>query len=168
MSQSFASGGRSFSFSISTSTEYSGLISFRMDWLDLLAVRGTLKSLLQHHSSKASILRALSFLYNPTLTFIHDYWKNHEKLKIKSLSCVRLFATPWTVAHQAPLSLGFSRQEYWIGLPFPSPGDLPNPGTEPRSPALQADALTSEPPGKPKPLLAKSCLYFLICHLGWS
>ena len=52
--------------------------------------------------------------------------------------------TPWTVAHQAPLSMGFSRQESWSGLPFPSPADLPNPGTEPRSPALQADALTSE------------------------
>ena len=68
---------------------------------------------------------------------------------VKSLSCVRLFETLWTVAHQAPPSIGFSRQEYWSGLPFPSPGDLPNPGIEPRSPAWQADALTSEPPGKP-------------------
>ena len=71
-------------------------------------------------------------------------------VKVKSLSPVRLFVTPWTVAHQAPSSKGFSRQEYWSGLPFPSPGDLPNPGIEPRSPSLQADALTSEPPGKPK------------------
>ena len=54
------------------------------------------------------------------------------------------------MAHQAPLSMGFSRQEYWSGLPFPSPGDLPNLGVEPRSPALQANALTSEPPGKPE------------------
>ena len=54
----------------------------------------------------------------------------------------------WTVAYQAPPSMGFSRQEYWSGLPFPSPGDLPDPGIEPRSPALQADALISEPPGK--------------------
>ena len=69
-------------------------------------------------------------------------------MKVKSLGCVQLFVTPWTVAHQAPLSIGFSRQEYWSGLPFPSPGGLPNPGIEPRSPALQADALTSEPPGK--------------------
>ena len=68
---------------------------------------------------------------------------------MKSLSRVRLFATPWTVACQGPLSMGFSRQEYWSGLPFPSPGDLPNPGIERRSPALQADALPSEPPGKP-------------------
>ena len=56
---------------------------------------------------------------------------------------------PSTVARQAPLSMGFSRQEYWSGLPFPSPADLPNPGTEPRSPALQVDSLLSEPPGKP-------------------
>ena len=63
---------------------------------------------------------------------------------------VWLFATPWTVACQDALSVGFSRQEHWSGLPFPSPGDLPNPGIEPRSPALQADALTSEPPGKPE------------------
>ena len=57
--------------------------------------------------------------------------------------------TPWTVAYQAPPSMGFSRQEYWSGLPFPSPGDLPDPGIQPGSPALEADALTSEPPGKP-------------------
>ena len=69
-------------------------------------------------------------------------------MKVKSLSRVRLFATPCTVAYQASLSMGFSRQEYWSGLPFPSPGDLPDPGIEPRSPALEADALTSEPPGK--------------------
>ena len=56
---------------------------------------------------------------------------------------------PWTVAHHAPPSMGFSRQEYWSGLPFPSPGDLPDPGIEFRSPTLQADALTSAPPGKP-------------------
>ena len=69
------------------------------------------------------------------------------KVKVKSLNHVRLFATPWTVAYQTPLSM--DRQEYWSGLPFPSPGDLPNPGTEPRSPALEADTLPSEPPGKP-------------------
>ena len=57
--------------------------------------------------------------------------------------------TLWTVAHQAPPSMGFSRQEYWSGSPFPSPGDLPDPGIKPKSPTLQADALTSEPPGKP-------------------
>ena len=70
--------------------------------------------------------------------------------KRQSLSCVQLFVTPWTVAHQAPLSMGFFRQEYWNGLPFPSPGDIPNPRIEHRSSALQADSLPSEPPGKPK------------------
>ena len=68
------------------------------------------------------------------------------KVKVKSLSRVRL-CDPWTVAHQAPLSMGFSRQEYWSGLPFPSPGDLSDLGIERRSPTLQADALTSAPPG---------------------
>ena len=68
----------SFSFSINPSNEYSGLISFRMDWLDLLAVQGTLKSLLQHCSSKSINPSVLSFLYSPTLISIHDYWKNHS------------------------------------------------------------------------------------------
>ena len=68
------------------------------------------------------------------------------KKKVKSLSRVRLFATLWTVAYQTPPSMGFSRQEYWTGLPFPSLGYLPDPGIEPGSPTLQADALTSEPP----------------------
>ena len=67
---------------------------------------------------------------------------------MKSLSHVRLFATPWTVAYQAPPSMGFSRQEYWSGLPFPSSGELPVLGFEPGSPALYTDALPSEPPGK--------------------
>ena len=71
-------------------------------------------------------------------------------LKVKWLSRVQLFATPWSVVYQAPQSLGFSRQEYRSGLPCPSPGGLPNPGIELWSPALQADALPSEPPGKPK------------------
>ena len=57
------------------------------------------------------------------------------------LSCVQLFATPWTVAHKAPLSMGFSRQEYCSGLPFPFPGDFPDSGIEPKSPALQVDSL---------------------------
>ena len=70
---------------------------------------------------------------------------------MKSLSRVRLFATPRTVADQAPPSMELSRQEYWSGLPFPSPGDLPDPGIEPASPALQADVLPSELPGNPPP-----------------
>ena len=71
---------------------------------------------------------------------------------VKSLSRVQLFATPWTVACQAPLSMGFSRQEYWNGLPFPSPGDLPNPG-------IKADALSSEPPGKPYIYMGRTYTY---------
>ena len=70
-----------------------------------------------------------------------------ERKKVKLLGCVLLFVTPWTVAYQAPPSMGFSRQGYWNELPFPSPGDLPDPGIKPGSPALQADALPSEPPG---------------------
>ena len=69
------------------------------------------------------------------------------KVKVKLLSLVGLFVSPWTVAHQTSPSMEFSRQEYWSGLPFPSPGDLPDPGIKPRSPALEADALPSEPPG---------------------
>ena len=64
-------------------------------------------------------------------------------------SHVQLFATTWAVACQAPLSMGFFREEYWSGLPCPPPGDLPNPGIKPRSPALQSNSLPSEPPGKP-------------------
>ena len=74
---------------------------------------------------------------------------SHLKVKVKSFSRAQLFATSWTIAYQAPQSMGFSRQEYWSGLPFPSPGDLPNPGIEPGSPALQTDALLSAPLGKP-------------------
>ena len=68
---------------------------------------------------------------------------------MKLLSHVQLFEAPWSVTYHAPPSMRFSGQEYWSGLPFPSPGGLPDPGIEPGSPALQADALTSEPPGKP-------------------
>ena len=93
------------------------------------------------------------------------------------LSCfspVRLFATPWTVARQAPLSVKFSRQEYWSGLPFPSTRDLPNPGIEPRSPALQADSLPSELPGKPRDqtrIFYVSCIsrrVFFITSATWE
>ena len=71
-------------------------------------------------------------------------------LNWKSLSCVRLFATPWSIARQAPLSREFSRQEYWSGLPFLSPGDFHNPGSESGSPELKADSLPFESPGKPQ------------------
>ena len=72
-----------------------------------------------------------------------------ESESVKSLCHVRLFSTPQTVAHQASLSMGCSRQEYWSGLPFPSPGDLPKPDIKPRSHALQANSLPSQPPGSP-------------------
>ena len=91
----------SFSFSIIPSKEHPGLISFRMDWLDLLAVQGTLKSLLQHHSSKASILR---------------------------VSCIA--GGLYLLSHQGSLVGWQSLKEYWSGLPCPPPGDLPNPGIE--------------------------------------
>ena len=68
---------------------------------------------------------------------------------MKKLSCVRLFMTLWTLVLQALPSMGYSRKEYWSGLPFSSPGDIPDPGIEPWLPALQADFLPSEPPGKP-------------------
>ena len=87
-----------------------------------------------------------------------NLWHSNQNLiegSSLSLSRVRLFATPWTIAYEAPTSMGSSRQEYWSGLPFPSPGDLPNPGIEPRSPSLQADALTSEPPGQTHPIWAR-------------
>ena len=112
---------------------------------------------------------ALSFLYGPTLTSMHDYWKNHSldymglfyglckvgrlmhiprvPMWAQSLSCVQLFATLWTVAHQAPLSMGFSRQEYWSGLPF-SPSRPRVESTSPVSPALAGRFFTTEPPGK--------------------
>ena len=73
-----------------------------------------------------------------------------QKAVLRRFSHARLFLTPWTAARQAPPSIGFSRQEYCSGSPCPSPGDLPNPGTEPTSPALQVDSLPSEPPEKPK------------------
>ena len=67
--------------------------------------------------------------------FYTDSLPSHSSPCVKSLSRVQLFATPWTIAHQAPLSMGFSRHEYWNGLPFPSPGDLPNTGIKPGTPA---------------------------------
>ena len=148
----------SFSFNISPTNEYPGLISLRMDRLILLAVQETLKSLLQHHSSKASVLRHSAFfivhLSHPNMTtrktialtrlnFVEKLmsllFNMLSRLVItflprsrgeeKSLSHVQLFATPWTVAHQTPWSKGFSRHEYWSGLPFPSPGDFPTQGS---------------------------------------
>ena len=205
MSQFFASGGQSIGVSASASVlpmKYSGLISFRIDWLDLLAVQRTFKSLLQHHSSKASILqcsaflivqlshpymttgknialtrwtfvgKVMSLLFNMLSRFVIAFLPRSKCLLISRLqspsavillsrfSHVWLCATSW----QALPSLGFSRQEYWSGLPFPSPGDLPDPGIEPKSPAFQAVALTSEPPGKPGVILKPSKIVCHCCH----
>ena len=79
---------------------------------------------------------------------LHGVYFRWDRL-LSRISRVRLCATPWTVARQAPLSMGFSRQEYWSGLSCPPPGELPNPGIEPRSPALQTESVPAEPPGKP-------------------
>ena len=75
-------------------------------------------------------------------------WPHYYRVVVYFLSHVGLFGTPWTVAGQAPLSMGFSRQEYWSGLPFPSPGDPPNPGIKLKSPALAGRFFTTEPPEK--------------------
>ena len=99
------------------------------------------------HGSSTADFDHISFLFS--LFDTHYVFLHKERKKVKLLSLVRFFATPWTVAYKASPSMGFSRQEYWSGLPFPSPGDLPNSGIEPRSLAFQADALTSEPGGKP-------------------
>ena len=92
---------------------------------------------------------------------------SHSSLrkKVKSLSCVQLFETPWTVAHQAPPSMEFSSQEYWSGLSFPSPGDLPDSGIEPGSPTLQTDALPSEPLGNP--FVINNSSLTMLCLIQW-
>ena len=86
---------------------------------------------------------------------------------MKLLSHVRLFATLWTVAYQASTSMEFSRQEYWSGFPFPSPGDLPNPGIEPGSPALQAGTLPSEPPGDVESCIRDYLYFWFVCLLAY-
>ena len=89
--------------------------------------------------------------------------------RVKLLSHIQLFATAWTVAYQAPQSMGFSRQEYCSGLPFPSPEDLPDPGMEPGSPTLQADALPSKSPGKPQTVKNLPAIpETRILSLGWE
>ena len=98
--------------------------------------------------------------------------RQEKKERKWSHSVVSDSMTPWTVAHQAPPSMEFSRQEYWSGLSFPSPGDLPDPGIKPRSPTLQADTLPSEPPGKLQETgkviwyyqLFKNLLQFVVIH----
>ena len=110
----------SFSFSIKASNEYSGLISFKIGWFVLCAVQGTLKSLLQHHKLKASTLWCSAF-FRGSYSQSHFPQNSLFMLLLSHFSRVRLCATPEMAAHQAPQSLGFSRQEHWSGLPFPSP-----------------------------------------------
>ena len=88
-------------------------------------------------------------MYHHVVKELGVLWVAFIRAVVQLLSRVRLFATSWTVAHQALLSMEFSRQEYRNGLPFSSPGDLPEPGIEPRSPTFQANSLPSEPMGKP-------------------
>ena len=81
---------------------------------------------------------------------LQPHGTEHAAAAVPWLSRIRLFVTPWTVANQAPLSMGFPRQEYWGGVPFPSPGNFPDPGIEPMSPALAGGFFTIEAPGKPE------------------
>ena len=121
------------------SNEHPGLISFRMDWLDLLAVQGTLKSLLQHHNSKASILQHSAFF---TVQLSHAYTTTGKTIALhmdyicvhaKSLQSCLTLCDPKDCSRQAPPPTGFSRKEHWRGLPCPPPGGLPDPGLEPAS-----------------------------------
>ena len=181
----------SFSFNISLSNEYAGLISFRIDWFDLLAVRVTLKSLLQLHNSKASFLRCSDFfivqLSHPYMTIgktialtiwtfvrkvtsllfntLSRFVKCYYKCKVRVAQLCLTLCDSMTRACQTPLSMGFSSQEYWSGLPFPSPGDLPDPGIEPQSPALREDSLPSESPVLLYTVL-KPAKSLLSCFLG--
>ena len=115
------------------------------------------KRLHRHSVVKLAIEHTLNLTLFPQLYDV--FLSTPEKWKYESLSRVRLFETPWIIVRQAPLSMKFSRQEYWSGLPFTSPGDLPDPGIKPRSPVFQADALPSEPP-----LFSSSSCYFKGTH----
>ena len=104
-----------------------------------------------HDDSFSPSLRSMVLNSVPNNGIVTHHWSRHY-LCVQSLGCVWLFATPWTVARQAPLSMGFSRQEYWSGLPCPSPGDLPDPGMEPRSlasPALAGKFFTARATWEP-------------------
>ena len=100
-------------------------------------------------------------LHLPSAILFTQRFHQLPMVLVSLLRHVRLFATLWTSAHQAAVSMGFSRQEHWNGLPFPTPGDLPNPRIEPESPTLQADSLPSEPPLVTQIglVLPRACLY---------
>ena len=95
------------------------------------------------------VIRLRVVITNHTYLDLKWYSSYYEQVKMIVAQSLSYSATPWTIACQAPLSMEFSRQEYWSGLPYPSPGDLLDSGIEPGSPALQVDSLPSEPPGKP-------------------
>ena len=92
--------------------------------------------------TKVYIVKAMVF---SVVMYEYESWTIKKVVKAKSFSCARLSVTPWTIAYEVPPSMEFSRQEYWSGLSFPSPGDLPNLGIEPRSPSLQVDSLPAKP-----------------------
>ena len=137
----------------------------RMRWLNgiinsmdmsLSSLREIVMDREARHSAGHGVTKSWMQISNWTTTAINcrgtQSWTQQQQQlwsEVKSLGHVWLFATPWTLAYEAPSFMGSSRQEYWSGLPFLSPGDLPNPGIEPRSPASQTDALPSKPPGKP-------------------
>ena len=133
-----------------------------------------------------SFLSLLSFTADVSTSYSWGYSKTESasvtppKLLLlsqwfQSLMCafcvlchVSLFVTPWTLAHQVLLSIGYSRQEYWSGLPCPFLGHLPDPGMEPRSPALQVDSLPSEPPGKSRRQITLYVIIYIVTNLKKS
>ena len=139
-----------------------GLHRVRHDWSDLAAAAAaaawtkhllasivTIVDSVRNYSMGVKINK-YKFYARKDIYEVLKYIPKYLSEWVKLLSHVQLFVIPWTVAYQAPPSMEFSRQKYWSGLTFPSPGDLPDPGIEPSSPMLQADALTSEEPRKPK------------------
>ena len=135
---------------------HSGILAWRIPWTE------EPDRLLSMRSQRVGYDWATNTFISLSQSFIGDYLQCKDEksesqkvkcfdevLNLNHFSCVWLFETPWIVVCQAPLSMEFSRQEYWSGLPCPHPGDLPNAGIEPRSPTLQADSLPPEPPGKP-------------------
>ena len=124
---------------ISPFNDYSGLICFRIDWFDLLAVQGTLKESSPAPQFKSTNSLAIRLLYGPTLTSIHDYWKNHACMLAKSLQSCLTLCDPMDCSPPGFSVHADSLDEYWSGLPFPIPWDLPDTGVNPTtltSPAL--------------------------------
>ena len=156
----------SFSFITNPSNEYSGLISFRIDWLDVLAVQGTLKSLLQHHSSKASILWHLTFCESESQSVVS--YSPGQNTGGGSLSLLQGSSQPRDRTQVSHIAGGFftswatrEAQEYWSGWPIHSPGDLPDPGIKLGSPALQVDSFQLSYEGN------LSIVGNLKCHSLW-